>query len=259
MNEPTKPRLRRALFAASVLLAAGVAFVATVLTIALHALTPAADEWRTTVQLGPWTRELSMPGLIRWAAHPLAAPLLDARVLRTRFGRWQLQRNGHDLEAVCAPCRVQIAALGPLSGLPALTSLYLADNKVKDLAPLAKLTRLVSLDLEGNQITDIGPLASVTRLGTLTHFGALTALREWGLEPDKDVALVSLNENANILAGLISGAVDAGVLTDPNSFAAAKAGYPLLADLADFPVEYNSAGFTTTKRAGKSPAVTVSM
>lgn len=92
-----------------------------------------------------------------------------------------------------------------------------------------------------------GKRLGVTRLGTLTHFGALVALREWGLQPEKDVALVSLNDNASILAGLISGAVDAGVLTDPNSFAAAKAGYPLLADLADFQVEYNSAGFTTTR------------
>ena len=104
--------LRRALFGASVLAFAGIVFVATVLAIALHALKPAPDEWRTTVHLGPWPRELSLPGLIRWAAHPLAAPLFDGRVLHTRFGRWQLQRDGHDLSAVCAPCRVQVPALG---------------------------------------------------------------------------------------------------------------------------------------------------
>jgi len=110
-----RPRtgLRRALFGASLLALAGIVFVTTVLAIALHALKPAPDEWSTTVRLGPWPRELSMPGLIRWAAHPLAAPLLDGRVLNTRFGRWQLQRNGHDLSAVCAPCRVQMPALGP--------------------------------------------------------------------------------------------------------------------------------------------------
>ena len=104
--------LRRVLFGASLLAFAGIVFVATVLAIALHALKPAPDEWRTTVHLGPWPRELSLPGLIRWAAHPLAAPLFDGRVLHTRFGRWQLQRNGHDLSAVCAPCRVQVPALG---------------------------------------------------------------------------------------------------------------------------------------------------
>ncbi|HET9205272.1 MAG TPA: biosynthetic peptidoglycan transglycosylase [Burkholderiaceae bacterium] len=112
MNLKSRTLLRRALFGASVLAFAGIVFVATVLAIALHALKPAPDEWRTTVNLGPWSRELSMPGLIRWAAHPLAAPLLDGRVLHTRFGRWQLQRDGHDLGAVCAPCRVQLPALG---------------------------------------------------------------------------------------------------------------------------------------------------
>jgi hypothetical protein len=113
VSQKFRPGLRRALFGASVLAFAGIVFVATVLAIALHALKPAPDEWRTTVHLGPWPRELSLPGLIRWAAHPLAAPLLDGRVLHTRFGRWQLQRSGHDLSAVCAPCRVQLPALGP--------------------------------------------------------------------------------------------------------------------------------------------------
>ncbi len=102
MSQKFRTGLRRALFGASVLACAGIVFVATVLAIALHALKPAPDEWRTTVHLGPWPRELSLPGLIRWAAHPLAAPLLDGRVLHTRFGRWQLQRSGHDLSAdVC--------------------------------------------------------------------------------------------------------------------------------------------------------------
>jgi hypothetical protein len=105
--------LRRALFGASLLTGACMVFVATVVAIALHALKPATDEWHTTVHIGPWPRELSIPGLIRWAAHPLAAPLLDGRVMHTRFGHWQLHRNGHDLDAVCAPCRVQLPSLGP--------------------------------------------------------------------------------------------------------------------------------------------------
>jgi hypothetical protein len=112
MSLKSRTWLRRALFGASLLVCAAVLFIATVAAIALHALKPAPDEWRTTVDVGPWPRELSMPGLIRWAAHPLAAPLLDGRALRTRFGRWQLQRTGHDLEAVCAPCRMQLPSLG---------------------------------------------------------------------------------------------------------------------------------------------------
>ena len=113
MSLKSKTLLRRTLFGASMLLCAGVAFIVAVFAIALHALRPAPDEWSTTVHIGPWPHEVSMPGLIRWAAHPLAAPLLDGRVLRTRLGRWQLHRNGHDVEAVCAPCRLHLPALGP--------------------------------------------------------------------------------------------------------------------------------------------------
>ena len=91
-----------------------------------------------------------------------------------------------------------------------------------------------------------GKRLGITRPGTLTHFGGLLALREWGLKPDEDVSFVNMNESANILAGLVSGAVDAGVLTDPNTFRAAKEGFRLLADLADFPTEYLATGVTTT-------------
>ena len=113
MTSMARAWLRRALIGASLLAGLGILFAATLIALVLHALAPAPGEWSTTVHLGPWARELSMPGLIRWAAHPLAAPLLDGRVLRTRFGRWQLQRTGHDLEAVCAPCRMHLPALGP--------------------------------------------------------------------------------------------------------------------------------------------------
>jgi hypothetical protein len=108
-----RPWLRRALIGASVLAGIGALFTTTLIAIVLHALAPAPGEWTTRVQLGPWARELSMPGLIRWAAHPLAAPLLDGRVLRTRFGHWQLQRTGRHVEAVCAPCRMHLRWLGP--------------------------------------------------------------------------------------------------------------------------------------------------
>jgi len=113
MNLVTHARWRRLWIALAALAGALAAFVVGVAAIAVAALQPAADEWRTALRLGPWQREVSMPALIRWAAHPLAAPLLDGQVLHTRFGRWQLRRSGHRIDAVCAPCRIQIAALGP--------------------------------------------------------------------------------------------------------------------------------------------------
>jgi ABC-type nitrate/sulfonate/bicarbonate transport system substrate-binding protein len=91
-----------------------------------------------------------------------------------------------------------------------------------------------------------GKRIGITRPGTLTHFAALLALREWGLKADEDVAIVSMNDVPSILSGLLAGAVDVGVLTDPTTLAASKQGYHLLADLSDFPTEYLTLGFTTT-------------
>jgi ABC-type nitrate/sulfonate/bicarbonate transport system substrate-binding protein len=92
-----------------------------------------------------------------------------------------------------------------------------------------------------------GRRLAITRPGTLTHFAALLALRDWGLKPEEDVALVSLNEVPSILAGLVGGAADAGILTEPTSFTAAKQGLRLLADLSDSPTEYLTSGLVTTR------------
>jgi len=113
MSLKRRTLLHRLAFALALAVLLAVAFSAAVLLIALQALKPEADEWRTSVQIGPWRRELSVPGLIRWAAHPLAAPLIDGRVVPTRWGRLQLQRHGAQVQALCSPCRLQVAALGP--------------------------------------------------------------------------------------------------------------------------------------------------
>jgi NitT/TauT family transport system substrate-binding protein len=91
-----------------------------------------------------------------------------------------------------------------------------------------------------------GKRLAITRPGTLTFFGSRLALREWGLKPDEDVTIVNLNDYAGILAGLLGGATDAGLLADPFTFQARKEGLRTIADLGDSPTEYLAAGATTT-------------
>jgi len=110
----TSSWMRRVLLAVALSLLGALAIGALVLIIVLRALRPAPQEWRYAVQLGPVQRELSVPGLLRVATHPLAAALIDGRSLRTPAGRWQLQvrADGH-FEATCAPCTLHLRALGP--------------------------------------------------------------------------------------------------------------------------------------------------
>ena len=92
------------------LLLAVILIGAAMVLLTMRALAPQPGEWATTLQFGPVARAASVPTMLRWASHPLALPQLDGR----RIGGWQLQRiDEHTLEAQCAPCRVQLDALGP--------------------------------------------------------------------------------------------------------------------------------------------------
>ncbi len=79
----------------------------------LQAVAPRPGEWSTTLRLGPLQRAASVPTLLRWASHPLVRPQLDGRSVATDAGRWSFAtRDGGAIEASCAPCRVQLDALG---------------------------------------------------------------------------------------------------------------------------------------------------
>ena len=68
--------------------------LATVLV--LRALKPAPGEWTRSVQLGPWSHEVSVPAVLHIASHPFVLRLIEGRAFKTRYGtvHW---------EAVAAP------------------------------------------------------------------------------------------------------------------------------------------------------------
>jgi Transglycosylase len=93
---------------------AALLLMAALCAVALHALTPKPGEWSVPVHWGPWQRQASVPTLLRWGTHPLVLPRLDGHTLATRAGEWQMKvRADGSLAAVCAPCRLQLDALGP--------------------------------------------------------------------------------------------------------------------------------------------------
>jgi len=100
---------RLLMFMAGVLLAA-VLVIAALAALAWNAMAPQPGEWAVPLKLWRFEREASVPTLLRWATHPLVMPQLAGR----RLGGWQVEAAaGHRLEARCAPCRVQLDALGP--------------------------------------------------------------------------------------------------------------------------------------------------
>ena len=92
-----------------------------------------------------------------------------------------------------------------------------------------------------------GKKIGITRFGTSDDFLLRFVLGQWGLQPDRDVALIQMGGSQETLAGLASRAVDGGMLSSPLHLQAAKFGYSLLADLSTIGVDYQGAGVVTTR------------
>lgn len=83
-----------------------------------------------------------------------------------------------------------------------------------------------------------GKAIGVTRYGSNTDISARFALRKFGLQPDKDVAMVQLEDYPGIMGGIASGRIAAGALADPFTLHASKLGYKEIANVANLGLEF---------------------
>ena len=83
-----------------------------------------------------------------------------------------------------------------------------------------------------------GKAIGVTRYGSNTDISARFALKKFGLQPDKDVAFVQLEDYPGIMGGIASGRIAAGALADPFTDHAKKLGYKEIADIASLGLEF---------------------
>jgi hypothetical protein len=83
--------------------------------LALQALAPQPGDWSVNLRVGPLARAISVPAVLRVATHPLGLAVLDGRSTDTPLGRWHWRRTAPDaLIGMCAPCTLQLDALGPV-------------------------------------------------------------------------------------------------------------------------------------------------
>jgi NitT/TauT family transport system substrate-binding protein len=95
-------------------------------------------------------------------------------------------------------------------------------------------------DLKGKRI-------GIARAGSSDYYGAVVALKKWGLEPDKDVALISIGGPPDRYLALQAGRVDAALFQPPLTTKAQKAGFNRLAALVDLGLDYVGTSFGTTR------------
>jgi NitT/TauT family transport system substrate-binding protein len=92
-----------------------------------------------------------------------------------------------------------------------------------------------------------GKTFGISGFGSATHYAANMLFKHLGLEPIKDVALVPGGPDAERLAGLASGRIDATMFTSSAAPSARKAGFVELFQIADLGIEVQGNGFATSR------------
>ena len=92
-----------------------------------------------------------------------------------------------------------------------------------------------------------GKKVGVTRLGGSTDWALDAALKQWGLERGRDLIVIQTGGMPEGLAALVSGALDAVVLSPPSNFRAMKAGMHELVDVGQLRIVFPNTPLSTTK------------
>jgi NitT/TauT family transport system substrate-binding protein len=95
-------------------------------------------------------------------------------------------------------------------------------------------------DLKGKKV-------GVTRIGSDSHTDTEFALRKWGLDPDRDVTVLQLGGQLEILAALQSGLIDAGPLSYPQAARARQMGISELADIGGMGIPYQGTAINMSR------------
>ena len=83
-----------------------------------------------------------------------------------------------------------------------------------------------------------GKKVAVSRFGSGSHFQSNLALKEGGLDPEKDVTILQIGNSAARMAAILSGTVDGTIMAADFVLKAKKEGFNIVADLADTKIEY---------------------
>ena len=83
-----------------------------------------------------------------------------------------------------------------------------------------------------------GKKVAVSRFGSGSHFQTNLALKDGGLDPEKDVTVLQIGNSGARITAILSGAVDGTIMAADFVPKAKREGLNVLADLADTKIEY---------------------
>lgn len=92
-----------------------------------------------------------------------------------------------------------------------------------------------------------GQASAVTRYGSSTHFYLRAALKQVGLDPDRDVTVLQLGAGPEIVAALEVGRIAAAALTTRYAIPFLQRGWPVLVDLSKTDLIYPASCVTSSR------------
>ena len=209
-------------------------FVALLFLVLLHGVAPAQQ--LTRVMSG--YAAISGPHAVLWVARD--AGLFEKNGLRTDVA---YIRSGSTMAQALVAGEIQMAQMGG----PAMLAAGVAGMDVEFVAGALNTTPIVLMG-NVNKIEELrGKAVGITRFGSNTDISARFAIRKAGLQPEKDVALVQLEDYPGIMGGIASGRIAAGALADPFTDAAKRLGYKEIADVAAMGLEFPFVGIAVRK------------
>jgi ABC-type nitrate/sulfonate/bicarbonate transport system substrate-binding protein len=96
-------------------------------------------------------------------------------------------------------------------------------------------------DLKGKKI-------GILNFGGVTEYATMMLLKDWGLDPRRDVTVIQIGNDPTRLAALVAGSIQGTVLTHPAMNKAESLGFKSLANLSEMGIKYPTN--TVTVRRG---------
>ncbi|TAJ98993.1 ABC transporter substrate-binding protein [bacterium] len=102
-----------------------------------------------------------------------------------------------------------------------------------------------------------GKALGITRYGSSTDFTLRYLIKKWGMDPDRDVKILQMGGQPEILAGVQAGVIQGGNFSSPADYKAREAGYTVLADFAKTGLDYPTVSIVSTRSYIKKDSATV--
>ncbi|MBF8254977.1 MAG: ABC-type nitrate/sulfonate/bicarbonate transport system, periplasmic component [Deltaproteobacteria bacterium] len=134
-------------------------------------------------------------------------------------------------------------------GQVATQALAAGDPPIVNIGTVVQANDQIVFSRKGiNRLEDLrGKIFGISSFGSATHNAANILFKHLGMEPNKDVVLVPGGPDAERIAALMGGRIDATMVTSSAAPPARKAGFNELLQIADLGVEVQGNGFATSR------------